>query len=99
MKSTLIAAGLLAFAAAAAAQVAVTGSTATSIGDTLGTQYDIFTFDDGSFTPALGTVDVTSYSFLAGFNSNYVLTTSGTVDIHAVGLQHRPAKSTCRTPS
>ncbi|MEP6504546.1 MAG: PEP-CTERM sorting domain-containing protein [Betaproteobacteria bacterium] len=81
MKATLAAALVLALAAtSAAAQVQVTGSTTTSIGDTLDTQYDIFTFDDGNFAPALGVVDVTSYTFTAGLNSNYSVTRAGDVD-------------------
>jgi hypothetical protein len=89
MKSTLFAAALLALAATASAQVNVTGSKTTGIDDQNGSGLDVFTFADGSFNPALGTVDVTSYSFLAGVNNDHngdLLTGTADFTLSAFGI-------------
>ncbi len=89
MKSTLIAAALLTLAATASAQIAVTGSVTSGIDDQDNSGLDVFTFDSGSFNPALGAVNVTSYSFLAGVNADHngdVLTGSADFTLSAFGI-------------
>ena len=89
MKSTLIAAALLSLAATASAQIAVTGSVTRGIDDQDNSGLDVFTFDNGSFNPALGAVDVTTYSFQAGVNDDHngdVLHGSADFTLSAFGI-------------
>jgi hypothetical protein len=76
---SLFALVLAAFSIAASAQtVTVTGTAPiTAIGDQIGSQYDQFNFNNGSFAWGVGAVTVTSYDFVVGGNCTTCTAVSG----------------------
>lgn len=70
MRKFLLSLALVFTAVGATAQsVIVTGGPqVNAIGDEIGTQYDTFQFNSGSFVPTPGVLDITTYSFVVGPN-------------------------------
>jgi PEP-CTERM motif len=79
----------VATSAVSAKTVTVTGGPELlSLGDTIGSQYDEFKFDDGSFVAQLGAMNITGYDFIAGVNATIPGTATGSAsfDVSFAGL-------------